>query len=260
MTQRRRPSLDDAMEKYGTGGSGFFTLKDHGDVAEVRFLHETIDDAWVVAHKVSVGGKERWVECAAEDGDCPLCATKGRPQIKLFLYLVDERDGEVKLWERGKTFVPVMQELVNKYGSLCSQPFEIERDGAAGSDTTKYGIYALERDDLRLDELPERPELTGKDGFVLSLSIEDMERIADGTYRAPAARGEQGGRGERRDSGSRGEFRREERAPSARSSRREEAPRREAAAERPARGRAAAREEAPAAPASTGRRPRSDVF
>lgn len=178
--------LNAALDKFKTSdNNSFFGLKNDKDAAEVRILvgEELVkDEDWFVVHEVEINGKKRWVQCT-EEGDCPLCVSGNKPQLKLFLQLVDKRDGKVKTWERGQKFIPKIIGMINKYGSLAARPFEIERHGKAGSTDTTYEVYPLDKDGKTLKDFPDKQELLGESGFILQKSASDMQRIADGKFK-----------------------------------------------------------------------------
>lgn len=176
-------SLEEAMERYGNSDrNDFFSLKNDGDTAVVRFLYGGEEDLeWYIVHQVEIEGKKRWVQCP-ETSDCPLCKSGNKPQIKLFLQLLDDKDGKVKTWERGKKFIPKILGIINRYGNLYSRKFEIQRNGKAGSTDTTYELYPLDPDSIKLEDLEERQELLGVNGFILQKEQEDLVKIAQGTY------------------------------------------------------------------------------
>lgn len=183
--------LNEALEKYkGSGNNDFFTLANDKETAVVRYLHDDKlrpEEDWFVVHQVEIQGKKRWVQCT-EEANCPLCKSIGKPVVKLFLQLVDKRDGKTKTWERGREFVSKVTGLMNKYGPLCNRPYEIERHGKKGDQQTKYEIYPLDKDDKTLETVGvEKQVLLGENGFILQKSYEDLVEIAEGSY-TPAAR------------------------------------------------------------------------
>jgi hypothetical protein len=184
MARRTRMSLSDAMETYkGGGNNDFFTLADDKQVAKVRFLYGSNEDEldWYVVHEVEIGGKKRWVQCH-EDADCPLCAVNNKAQLKIFIQLVDYRDNKVKTWERGRNFIPKLIGQINRYGNLYSRPFEVERNGKKGDTSTTYELFPLDPDNVKWEDLPQKQELVGHDGFILDRGIEDLRKMAEGTF------------------------------------------------------------------------------
>lgn len=180
-------TLMEAFEKYKTTGNNeFFTLADDGDSAIVRFLYSSLEELdWFVVHEVEIGGKKRWVQCT-EEADCPLCERLGRPQLKLFIQLIQKgREDTVMTWERGQKFVPQMIELFENYPNLNEHIFEIERKGKKGDANTKYIIHHLAHSPLQEDDMPERQQFLGPDGFILQKSHEEMRQILSGNYQYP---------------------------------------------------------------------------
>lgn len=177
-------NLMDAFEKYkSTGNNEFFTLADDGDTAIVRFLYSSFEELdWFVVHETEIGGKKRWVECT-EEPDCPLCAQSGRPQLKLFLQLVQKgKEDTVMTWERGQRFIPQIQELFQNHGDLTQQIFEIERKGKKGDANTKYIIHHIAESKVDMESLPERQVFLGEDGFILQKTHKQMREILAGNY------------------------------------------------------------------------------
>lgn len=179
------------MDDYGAVSAEFFFLKDDKDVANVRFMYETINDARPMAvHKISLGGKDRYVNCLRSSSDpldaCPLCETYSRtkqfPQLaKIFIpmYVIDEDC--VKIWERGKDWMKKLSNYFAEHTPLVATPFEIERNGAAGDSNTKYEAYAMETDNIGLQDLPELPEVLGI--IVLEKNYEELiEYLETGNF------------------------------------------------------------------------------
>ena len=181
--------------KFSQVGNDFFTLKDDGDIAKVRFLYESPDGAdmdFYLVHEVrykNEQGREvrRYVSCNAVDADghmhrddCPLCKAGNRPQEKLFLQLYNEDEDKVQIWERGKTFVGKIVSFLNRYGSLVAQPIEIERKGKKGDQGTTYELFALEKDNKTVSDFPEKQNIEGT--LVIKASKQDMIDMVDGVY------------------------------------------------------------------------------
>lgn len=180
--------------KYTSTGSDFFTLKDDGDIAQVRLLYTEPDGSdmdFYLVHQIEteVNGRKvrKYVSCLAvdEDGrmhkdDCPLCKAGVKTQEKLFLQLYDETDDKLKVWERGKNFVGKIVSFLNRYGSLVERPIEIERKGKKGDTSTTYEMFALEKDSKGLDDFPEKIDIEGT--FVVRASKQDMIDMVDGVY------------------------------------------------------------------------------
>ena len=174
--------LNAALQKFqSTGKQGaFFSLANDKDSAVVRFLIGSelkAEKDWFIVHQVEIEGVKRWVQCS-EEHDCPLCLSGNKPQLKLFLQLVDARDNLLKTWERGNTFIPKIQGLMNKYGDLWERKFEIERHGKKGDMKTIYEVYPLDKDTPNRDELPEKQNLLGT--LILQKSHGEMRQMISG--------------------------------------------------------------------------------
>ena len=152
-------------ENYGgQGGAGFFSLRNDGDFARVRFMYDTIDDVeGMSVHEVQVNDKKRYVNCLREYNEpmskCPFCQSGMNVQAKLFVPVYDTNEDKVKIWEREKEF-------------------EIERHGAKGDTNTTYEIWPVDDSiKMTLEDLPEIP--ADFNTFVLDKSAEDMECYLD---------------------------------------------------------------------------------
>ena len=178
----------DEVDRYGgQGGSGYFSLKDDGDVARVRFMYNGIDDVEGYAvHEVEVNGKKRWVNCLRDYNspveDCPFCANKRFQTAKLFIPIYNVDEDKIQIWERGKTFFQKMSSLCARYSNsdtpLVSQEFEIERNGKKNSTSTRYEIYPVgQPDSTEIEDLPEMPKILG--GLVLDKSYDELEEYLE---------------------------------------------------------------------------------
>lgn len=178
-----------------SGGGDYFTLKDDGDTAEVRFLYDQADGSdmdYYLVHEVMIEGKKKYVNCLAVDeegrmhqDDCPLCKSGNKPKEKLFLQLYDENDKKLKVWERGQQFVAKIVSFINRYNSLVAQPFEIERRGKKGDQKTTYELFPCEKDNATLNDFPEKQNIIGT--LVIEANKDDMLDIIDGVYRLPGS-------------------------------------------------------------------------
>lgn len=173
------------VENYGgSGGAGYFSLKNDKDTAQVRFMYNNIDDVEGYAvHQVDVDDKKRYVNCLREYNqpisDCPFCEAKNFQLAKLFVPLYDIKDDKVKIWERGKKFFSKIGSICARYSNptVVSHIFEIERNGKPGDQTTSYEIYETDQDNTTMEDLPEKPELLG--GVILDKSKEEMQYYLD---------------------------------------------------------------------------------
>lgn len=173
-----RFNFDEAENYGGTGGGGFFSLKNDKDVARVRFMYGSIEDVQGDAvHEVEIDGKKRYVSCLRSYNEplseCPFCNARMLQKAKLFVPLYDVDADRVVTWERGKKFFSKIASLCARYPDIVSHVFEIERNGKAGSKETTYEIYEVSDDGTTLEDLPELPNITG--GIVLEKSAQEME-------------------------------------------------------------------------------------
>lgn len=212
----------DTAEKYGGngGGTGFFSLKDDGDIAVVRFLYDTPDDVEGYAvHEVEIDGKKRYVNCLREYNqpidDCPFCKAKMKVIAKLFVPVYNEDEGKSQVWERGKKFFSTLSGTLVRYNdeSIVSQTFEIERHGKKGDTSTTYNIFRTrdKADDSRLEDF-DMPQILG--GVVLDKSAEEMVDYLETGYFTPADEEPQRRRSSNRDEEERPRRRTQRRTPS----------------------------------------------
>ena len=177
-----RFTANEADNYGGQGGAGFFSLKNDGDVARVRFMYNSIDDVeGLSVHQVEVDGRKRYVNCLRAYNEpvdkCPFCKAGKPVMAKLFIPLYDEKEDKVKIWERGKKFFGKISGLCSRYPNLVEHAFEIERHGKAGSTDTTYEIFSVDGEKLSFEDLPELPEIVG--GFVLDKTADDMNYFLD---------------------------------------------------------------------------------
>lgn len=173
----------DEVDKYGgNGGGGYFSLKDDGDTARVRFMYNNIEDVEGFAvHEVEIEGRKRYVNCLRDYNspldDCPFCREHKKQLAKLFVPIYNLDEDKVQVWERGKKFFGEISSLIARYSNenspFCAEIFDIQRQGKKGSTSTQYLKFPVDNDGTTLDELPELPKILG--GLVLDKSAEDME-------------------------------------------------------------------------------------
>lgn len=147
-------------DNYGAAKNNYFSLKDDGDTAIIRFLYNDINDVEGVAvHEVEVGDKKIDVECLRSYNEpvdnCPLCAAGYKQNAKLFIPVYDEGSKESKIWTRGRTFFNKLSSLCSRYNPLVATPFEIERVGKKGDQSTTYETYPKQSDNARIQDFPE---------------------------------------------------------------------------------------------------------
>ena len=169
-------------ENYGgSGGAGFFQLKNDKETARVRFLYNTVEDIQGESvHEVAVNDKKRYVSCLRNYRDpmdaCPFCREKMFTQAKLFIPVYNIKEDKVQIWERGKTFFSKMTSVCSRAEnpSIVAHIFEVERNGKPHDQKTSYEIYDIEKDDTILEDF-EAPNIVGPKGFVLEKTDDDEE-------------------------------------------------------------------------------------
>ena len=137
---------------------GFFSLKNDGDSAVVRFMYDDIaslEASSFSVHDVVVNQKHRKVSCLREPEEpfnkCPLCASGNAAKQKFFIHLVQyvlnpttgQIEAQPKIWERSVSYAFKLRDFLNEYGPLSQVLFKITRKGAAGSTDTDYNIMFL---------------------------------------------------------------------------------------------------------------------
>jgi hypothetical protein len=132
----------------------YFSLKDDGDYAIVRFAHSSVKDISIntvhVVKTVNKEGKEtfRRISCLREAHEpaskCPLCASGNKMVNKFYVKLieyVDENGKKVpkaRVWERPAEFAAELKSFMDVYGDLTDVLFMVTRNGVRGSTTTRY--------------------------------------------------------------------------------------------------------------------------
>ena len=176
--------LDAAVAATSSGeGSnsdiGFFTLKNDGDEAVVRFMCDSVDDFDIqMVHNITLGNKYRKVACLRDPREpidnCPMCAA-GTPLttrffIKLISYnkVADPQTGNVMIvpkamvWERATSYAKTLKSYLDNYGPLSDVICKIIRHGAAGDMKTTYEIVPnLSKQIYRDDIYVKDPSLFG---------------------------------------------------------------------------------------------------
>lgn len=179
----------DEVDHYGgNGGAGYFSLKNDKDVARVRFMYNGMDDVEGFAvHEIKIDEKKRYVNCLREYNQpldvCPFCRAKMFSAAKLFIPLYNMDEEKIQVWERGKKFFPKISSICARYPQVVSHVFEIERNGKKGDTSTTYEIYEVDKDDTKLEDLPEVGDILGT--VVLDKSPDDMEFFLENGYFPP---------------------------------------------------------------------------
>ena len=131
---------------------GFFNLKNDGDEAIVRIMHDsTASFDLVTTHPIKLGDKYRRVSCIRDPREplenCPMCKSGSKVQQRMYIHLIqytkDDQGKiipEAKIWERSASYAVTIKNLIDEYGPLSDCIFKVRRNGKAGSMDTTYAI------------------------------------------------------------------------------------------------------------------------
>lgn len=131
----------------------FFALKNDGDSAIVRILHDDIASLTAhTVHSVSVDGRKRNVNCFRNPGQpsevCPFCEAGYNVYTKFYVKMIQytqDTSGNIVanpvIWDRSAAYVRILKNLIDEYGPLSDCIFKIVRNGAAGDMGTTYSIF-----------------------------------------------------------------------------------------------------------------------
>jgi len=195
MAQISFEQASEVMNSFnGDGNSvGFFTLRDDGDEAVVRFMHDNTSTFDIVAcHSINIDGKYRKVNCIRDPREpldrCPFCNNGIKIENRFFIHLIQydkDQNGNIvasaKIWERSLAYAKQLANLIQEYGPLSDCIFKVRRDGAKGSMDTKYQIMFASPQVYRPDLYPKRPELFENyktiGGIVMDRTFEEMSEF-----------------------------------------------------------------------------------
>lgn len=130
----------------------FFSLKNDGDEAVVRFIYNSAEEFDLVnTHVLKIGDKYKKVHCLRQPFDpldrCPLCKAEEKASQKFFVKLIeytqDEKGNVIatpKVWEKTLSFAKLLKSYFDEYGSINEHIFKIKRHGAKGDQGTTYDV------------------------------------------------------------------------------------------------------------------------
>lgn len=133
-------------------GVGFFSLKNDGDEAIVRFMHDDTSSFEIIAtHSLQLNGKFRRINCVRTPNEpinsCPLCSKGEKLDYRFYIHILqytNNPDGSVsvepKIWERSLSYANKLREYINNYGPMSDVICKIVRHGRAGDMKTEYEI------------------------------------------------------------------------------------------------------------------------
>lgn len=174
------------VDKYGTD-SEFLKLQNDGDMVTAQLLISDMDDIDIyVCHNVEVGkwdngnAKTRFVNCLRDYDDpldvCPLCAAGLKQQVVMMLAMVDHDDRKIKIWNRGKTFIPKIKNFINRWGDMTQKPVDIIRNGKKGDMSTTYDIQISPCEPIDVSQYT-KPKFLG--GYILDKKPQEMQTYLD---------------------------------------------------------------------------------
>lgn len=179
-------------DNSGSFDVGFFSLKNDGDEAVVRIMHDdTSSFDLVTTHPIQIGNKYRRVNCIRDPYDpmdnCPLCKSGAKIQQRFYIHLlqyVKDENGNIipqaKIWERSASYAVTIKNLIDEYGPLSDCIFKIRRSGEAGSMNTTYSIMFGNPQVYRPEFYP-KDESLFKDYSVVGSAVMDktFEELAE---------------------------------------------------------------------------------
>ena len=135
----------------------FFSLKNHGDEAIVRIMHDSVADFDIITtHPVKVGnfwGKVNCIRDPREPMDnCPFCKSGVKIQQRFFIHMIqyikDPSTNQITakpvVWERAANEYAIkFRTLIDEYGPLSNCVFKIRRNGQAQPMDTTYEIEVV---------------------------------------------------------------------------------------------------------------------
>lgn len=158
-------------DEQGSGnGIGFFSLKNDGDEAIVRIMHDSPEDYDILSvHPIKVGDKYTKVECidGVHGNSCPMCQAKTKLQYRFFVHMIqytkDEQGNIVSkpvVWDRSaKDMATKLNSMLQEYGPLSDCIFKVRRNGKAGDMQTTYEIMFANPNVYRADLYPKDCEV-----------------------------------------------------------------------------------------------------
>lgn len=177
------PRVSQENESKYQQATKYFSLKNDKESARVRFMYSGSGEVerWAV-HKVKVGnsGWDKYVDCLRGVDDpldaCPFCKAKMGNLIRIFVPLYMVETGEVKLWDKARSYGDELEALMARYYPLVSFEFEIQRHGGKNDPQTRYIPYPGQQDGTTLESLPPIPEILGTDqnSMVVSKTFDEM--------------------------------------------------------------------------------------
>lgn len=143
-----------------SGSVSFFSLKDDGEEAIVRFMHDTTDSFDIFqTHTIRVNGKFKQINCLRNPSDpvekCPFCrynsTNPSSNEYKLsnciiihMLQYTKDQSGNIicspVIWQRALSYAHKLSNFIDNYGPLSDIICKIIRRGKRGDLSTTYEI------------------------------------------------------------------------------------------------------------------------
>lgn len=210
MKESFNSSANEQTRNQNSNNVSFFSLKDDGDEAVVRFMQESTDDFEIITtHPVTIGGKYRSVSCLRGAHDpldkCPLCEAEFKLNKRFFIKITkyENVNGSVNavpcVWERPMSYAFKLKDYLDNYGPLSDIICRIVRHGKAKSLDTNYEIIPnlskqVFRDDLYVKDYGPYESYNALGTVVLNKTAEDM-RVYLSTGSFPASNPQSNGQG-----------------------------------------------------------------
>lgn len=182
---------------------GYFSLKDDGDEAVVRFDYASPEDLYAdifPTHQVNIDGKFRRIKCLRESynspiADCPLCLSGTPVSERLYIKLIEytrNDAGEIevtpKVWDRPTSYVSTLNDLFDEYGDISDMIFKVKRSGEKGSLQTTYSILPANQkiynESLYAKDFTAFDEYNVVGGALASKTADEMRELVGGSNTA----------------------------------------------------------------------------
>lgn len=189
MAQVKFEDINDVSSQVSPNSIGYFGLKNDGDEAVVRFMHDDVSTFEILTvHDIVINGKHRKINCIRDPHDplekCPLCKNGTQIQQRIYIHLlhyVKDDSGNVvvipKIWERSMKYASTLKMYIDNYGPLSDVLFKIIRHGAAGNMQTTYEILPIMNKTVYRDDIYVKDTLAFKDYSVVGNMV--MDRTSD---------------------------------------------------------------------------------
>ena len=183
---------------------GYFSLKNDGDEAIVRFAYTSPDELYsdiFPTHQVNIDGKFRRIKCLRESynspiADCPLCLSGTPVNERFYIRLVEysrDENGEIevtpKVWDRPTSYVSTLNGFFDEYGDITDMVFKIKRVGEKGSLKTTYSILPANQKIYNESLYPR--DFSGFEGYdivgaaLVNKTAEEMQELVSGKAEEP---------------------------------------------------------------------------